>query len=372
MIVDILEGFSQPRFLTDYWQKKPCLINNWLRPQPLPLTELLGLAEAHELPTRLVSGSQQRSDWRLQQGPLAIEDLPAGQTDWTILVQEMDKASPAVASLLDQFRFLPDWAIDDIMISDAVDGGSVGPHVDAYDVFLVQAGGRRRWQLAENFDPATDERFELKLLKSWQPETEIIVGPGQALYLPAGIAHHGTAIDHCQTWSVGLRTPSGPELMFALAEALAMEGTEGRRMSLSGLDGEMPSRLNTDQIADIRGLLAEAIALDDTTLSQLSAAYLSRWRLWQADSEPLESDQVLQWLRDGVSVPLAPTARLALADGDDGHALFVNGEAVACTSKMAEALASERRLGPDWAEVPEAVEQLCDVDALTMPERIND
>ncbi len=367
MIVDVLDGFSQSRFLAGYWQKQPCIISNWLQPDAQSLNELLDLAEAHELPTRLVSGSQQHADWQLREGPLAMADLPTSQANWTVLVQEMDKASPAVASLLDQFRFLPDWAIDDIMISDAVDGGSVGPHVDAYDVFLIQAAGQRRWQLAENFDPAIDERFELKLLKSWRPQTEIILESGQALYLPAGIAHHGTAIGHCQTWSVGLRTPSGPELMFALAEALAMEGSEGRRLALTGLDAGIPSRLNTAQIAEIRSLLAEAIALDDTTLGQLSAAYLSRWRLWQADSEPLESEQVLQWLREGVSVPLAPTARLALADGDDGVALFVNGEAVACTPTMAEALANERRLGPDWAEVPEAVEQLCELEALARP-----
>lgn len=367
MIIGALDGFSQSRFLTEYWQKKPCVVSNWLRPEARPLNDLLTLAERHELPTRLVSGNHQRGDWQLQEGPLTGEDLPEHQTDWTVLVQEMDKASPAVARLLDQFRFLPDWAIDDIMISDAVDGGSVGPHVDAYDVFLVQAQGRRRWELAERFDPTIDERFEIRLLQSWQPETTIILESGQALYLPAGIAHHGIAIGHCQTWSVGLRTPSGPELMFALAEALTIEGTERRRMILTGLDASMPARISTNQLADIRSLLVEAVALDDQTLAGLSAAFLSRWRLWQAETEALECDQILQWLRTGVSVPLAPTARLALADGNDGVVLFVNGEAIRCKPAAAQALASERRLGPDWAEAPEEIEQLCELEALAKP-----
>ncbi len=369
MILDRLEGFCQRRFLADYWQRKPCLISGWLQPDALALDDLLGLAQDHDLPTRLVSGHVRHGRWQLRHGPLSQDDLPSAPRDWTVLVQEVDKASMAVAELLREFGFLPDWAIDDIMISAAVDGGSVGPHVDAYDVFLVQAAGKRCWELAADFDPAFDDRFELRLLKTWSAELSVTVEAGQTLYLPAGIAHHGTAIGSCQTWSVGMRTPSAPELMFALADSLASQGRNERRMSLTAIDANLPAAITPGQVREIRRLLQETLALDDQSLATFSAAFLSRWRQWTTDGEPLEDAQVIAWLAEGRIVALAPSARLALIDGAEPTRLFVNGEPIDCSPQLARELSRHRRLSAAWQACPDAITQLCELDALAPPEQ---
>lgn len=369
MKLDRLEAFSSDRFLADYWQQRPCIISGWLEPGALPLAELLDLAVSHDLPTRLVSGHMQQQAWELVHGPLEVEDLPISAQYWTVLVQDVDKASTAVAGLLDQFRFLPDWAIDDIMISDAVDGGSVGPHVDAYDVFLVQAAGQRRWELATDFDTEYDQRFELRLLKSWVPQLAVTLEPGEALYLPAGVAHHGVALGPCQTWSVGLRTPSGPEMLFALAESLATDETAERRLPVEDIDFRNPSRLTDTQLAAIRQLLQEALSLDDIKLAEFSGEYLSRWRQWSGDTEPVEPERVLNCLKQGHSVPLAASARLALTDSARGTVLHVNGERVDCPATLALELAAQRKLSSAWVDYPAAVEQLCELDAVAAPVR---
>jgi 50S ribosomal protein L16 3-hydroxylase len=364
MDVDCLASFDQAEFLGRFWQKRPCLIRNWLDPRPQSLTGLLDLAEQHDLPQRLVTGNQAQANWTLTHGPLMASELPNQNKDWTVLVQEVDKVNPEVAAILAEFRFLPDWMIDDVMISQAVDGGSVGAHVDAYDVFLVQAQGRRQWQLATGFDPSLDQRFELALLRHWLPETELLALSGDVLYLPAGIAHHGVAIGDCQTWSVGLRTPSGPELMFALAEMLAEQTPERPRLRVSGPDPAQPSRLGHRQIEQIRGLLEDCLRLDDEALADLAAGFLSRWRLWPEQNEPDELQSVMRALSNGLSLALAASARIALTGQGERLKLFVNGEQIDCPAELAARLARLRRIDASWLDQQKAIGQLLELDAL--------
>jgi 50S ribosomal protein L16 3-hydroxylase len=357
-----LDPFDLNVFLSQHWQQQPCLIGNWLRPGPLALDELLDLADQHDLPSRLVTGNHAAENWALTHGPL--DELPMASRDWTVLVQEVDKASPEVADILTHFRFLPDWMIDDVMISQAVDGGSVGAHVDAYDVFLVQAAGRRRWQLAEHFDDQTDERFELALLKRWQPEVELMVEPGEVLYLPPGFAHHGIADGNCQTWSVGMRTPSGPELLFHLAERQAGSSGNVRRLGMQRPDRDLPSRIHAEILDDIRRLLQECLQLDDRQLADLAGRFLTSWRTWPTDEESAALDQVRKSLADGQSLALSPAARLALTEDGDETVLYVNGERIVCSSGMACQLARTRSLTPDWLDHPDAMEQLLEAEAI--------
>lgn len=363
-MLDRVEGFDAERFLADYWRQRPCLIRGWLKPQAQPLAPMLKLADELELPSRLVTGNQQAANWSLDHGPILAEDLPESERDWTVLVQEMDKASPEVAELLEAFRFLPDWMLDDIMISQAADGGSVGAHVDAYDVFLVQAAGQRRWQLAADYDPRLDERFELALLAEWRPQIELLAEPGDVLYLPAGIAHHGVAVGECQTWSVGLRTPSGPETLFFLAEALMAENRKTRRLNVAHPNPKQPSLIDAATVDDLRQLLNECLALDDRKLGEIAARMLSSWRLWHGSGNLEDIDQARRHLAAGLPLKLAPTTRLALTRSDTGLYLYVNGEAIDCPSELGQALAASRTLDSSWLEHDDALEQLVDLGAI--------
>jgi 50S ribosomal protein L16 3-hydroxylase len=365
--VERLEPFDPDVFLRDYWRQRPCLIRSWLSPGSLSLGELIDLAAEHDLPSRLVGGRQDRADWTLRHGPLSRADLPGRDRDWTVLVQEVDKVSAAVGNVLDNFRFLPDWVLDDIMISHAVDGGSVGAHVDAYDVFLVQAFGQRHWQLAERFDGRSDERFELALLRHWQSEFELTAEPGDALYLPAGIAHHGRAIGTCQTWSVGVRTPSGPELLFRVAEHLAGTPAGDARLEVAGTHPGHPALVSPKVLDHARDLMRRCVELDDDELSELLGQFLSGWRLWPQDPADIEVDELVGRLEAGEELKLSDGARLALSAGTDGLRLHVNGEPVNCPSELAENIAASRRVDARWSKHPTALEQLLELGALRPP-----
>jgi len=209
-------------FFRHYWQKKPLLLRNALAAPDLDLSKkmLFSLAGDETIESRLVLEQGERP-WEVHFGPFTraqLETLP--DSGWTILFQDMDKHLPGVASLLQQFRGIPRWRIDDIMISYAVDKGSVGPHTDEYDVFLIQAYGRRRWRI--NADPGADRSLvpdlDMKILRHFDTEEEWLLEPGDVLYLPPGVAHWGIAEGEAITWSVGFRAPSVQELFPEWAE----------------------------------------------------------------------------------------------------------------------------------------------------------
>ncbi|SIN67860.1 50S ribosomal protein L16 3-hydroxylase [Parasphingorhabdus marina DSM 22363] len=216
-----LSNFDIPAFVQDHWQKKPLMIPNpweaWRN--PLSADELAGLACEEEVESRLVtSGAEGReTGWALEHGPIPEQRFSTlGESDWTLLVQAVDQYVPEVAALIEPFRFIPDWRIDDIMVSYAADGGGVGPHFDQYDVFLIQGAGQRRWQIGQACDEETLllPHDDLRLLAEFEPQEEWICGPGDILYLPPGIAHNGTAVgDDCLTYSIGFRAPSTSELI---------------------------------------------------------------------------------------------------------------------------------------------------------------
>ena len=184
-----LGELTAEQFLRDYWQKHPCLIRRALPGFEVPLDsdDIAGLACEETAESRLVSGSYPEHDWQLLHGPFE-EEFFAGlpESNWTLLVQDVEKHYPPLQALMARFDFLPSWRLDDLMVSYAVPGGSVGPHVDQYDVFLYQARGERLWQIAENFDPALLEDCALNVLREFEPEKEWLVKPGDMLYLPPG------------------------------------------------------------------------------------------------------------------------------------------------------------------------------------------
>jgi 50S ribosomal protein L16 3-hydroxylase len=347
------------QFLAEFWQKKPCLLRQAL-PQFAPEldeNDVAGLACEDMAEARLVSGSYPQQDWQVRHGPFSARELrklPA--RDWTLLVQDVDKHYPPLARLLSEFDFLPTWRLDDLMVSVAAPGGSVGPHYDEYDVFLLQARGKRRWQIATQFDHRLLEDCELKVLASFTPEREWVLAPGDLLYLPPGIAHHGIALGPaddcgeaiesattCMTWSIGMRAPSQADLLQALGEWLAERCDEGERYR--DLNTDLGPQLRPGEItpaaaAALRDLMARAL-VSPGHLNAFLGHFLSRYRLAQQPAPPptlWSADAVAALLAKPHSLQRNPWTRLAWIEQGGRALLFAAGDEYECDVDTARGL----------------------------------
>ena len=216
-----LGGLSVDQFMRRHWQREPLLVRNALPGfvAPVQPARLFELAASEDAQSRLVTATGGR--WRLTHGPIDPDSLPPlTRARWTLLVQGVDTLDDSVRGLLDRFRFVADARLDDLMISYATDGGGVGPHLDSYDVFLIQAHGRRRWRVGPPCADDIQPGLPLKILSRFEPDREWVLEPGDMLYLPPKWAHDGVALGPCMTYSVGFRAPSRHELLCAfLADA---------------------------------------------------------------------------------------------------------------------------------------------------------
>lgn len=205
-------------FLKNYWQKKPLLIRSAFPDyvSPVSAEELAGLACEDFIESRIILEKKSTPKWEIENGPFPesrFTSLP--KSHWTLLIQGLNKVFPEFDDLLHEFNFIPSWRVDDLMASYAAPDGSVGPHIDQYDVFLLQAKGRRRWMINET--PVREDNFEenipLKIIKEFKAETEWVLEAGDMLYLPANVAHYGIGMEDCMTFSIGFRAPSYAELL---------------------------------------------------------------------------------------------------------------------------------------------------------------
>lgn len=229
--LQLLGGLSPKTFMQRHWQKKPLVIRQAI-PGFAPLldrAELLDLAAQEEVESRLVVQASDKgaSGWRFKHGPFARKALPPfKQTGWTLLVQGVDLHDERLHTLINQFRFVPDARLDDLMISYATDSGGVGPHFDSYDVFLLQAHGRRRWRIGRQKDLSLQPDMPLKILANFEPEEEFVLEPGDMLYLPPKYAHDGIAEGECMTYSIGFRSPDRAELAQEILQRLAEQAID--------------------------------------------------------------------------------------------------------------------------------------------------
>ncbi len=261
-------------FLANYWQKQPMLIRR-LYPDiqcPVDANDLAGLALEEEVESRIVYRELDGLPWQLQQGPFTeqvLNNLPA--KNWTLLIQGLDHWVPECADLLDDFRFLPNWRIDDLMASFAPEGGSVGPHYDFYDVFLLQMQGRRRWQVGPlcDADSARLTGTPLRILADMPVTEEWVLEPGDCLYLPPQVAHYGEALDRCMTFSIGFRSPRYDELLSSLADTLCDSAANQRHLA----DGISKQQTNPGEIQ--RSLIDY---LQNRIIDQLTdSEFLAEW-----------------------------------------------------------------------------------------------
>jgi 50S ribosomal protein L16 3-hydroxylase len=246
-----LGPLSVRKFLARYWQRRPVLIRQALPgfEPPLPRDALFELSAHDQVESRVIDRIGRR--WQLQHGPFRRRSIPSlKRPGWTLLVQGVDHHLTQAAHLLARFRFVPDARLDDLMVSYASDGGGVGPHIDSYDVFLLQALGKRRWRIERRPDPTCVPGLPIQQLARFRPDAQWLLEPGDLLYLPPGVAHEGVAVGECMTCSIGFRTPSWHDLASIWSE-LQAERAPPRRVPFSdaGLNpSNHPARLPTRMV----------------------------------------------------------------------------------------------------------------------------
>jgi len=352
--LQLLGGLTPARFMQRHWEKKPLLIRGAI-PGFAPLldrAELLDLAAQDDVESRLVVSAQadKKGQWRLRHGPFARRDLPAfKQPGWTVLVQGVDLHDERVHQLMNQFRFVPDARLDDLMISYATDTGGVGPHFDSYDVFLLQAHGRRRWRIGRQKDLSLRPDMPVKILANFVPEEEFVLEPGDMLYLPPQWAHDGIAEGECMTYSIGFRSPVKGEMARELLQCLAEQAEEDVGNSIYR-DPKQPAVSAAAEIP--QGLLAFA-------QDALAAALKDPLALQRSLGEILTEPKAHVWFHanpdfeEGVGVRLDRRTRMMY----DAKHVFVNGESFRAAGSDARRM---RQLA-DARELPAAeVERLSD------------
>lgn len=350
-------GMPPARFLRDYWQKRPLLIRGAFAQIQTAITpeDLAGLACEEGALARIVLHDPKRDQWTLRTGPFAerqFAKLP--KTHWTLLVQDVDKWDMDVAALLDEFDFLPSWRVDDVMISYATDGGGVGAHVDQYDVFLIQGRGTRRWQINADAHAPKDIRddVELRLLREFNSSHEWLLEPGDALYLPPGIAHDGVAVGECVTFSVGMRAPSQAELLLDFAESQAdLMGEEQRYVDPDLLPARAGGEIDAAAIERVRAAMPTIANVNNSTLARWFGCFITRYRA-ALDAAPAHrpiEPQKLAARLPASRVLRNPWSRVAWTRHGRGALLFVAGEAFPCRLAFARTVCAGREI--DSAEL---------------------
>lgn len=354
--IALLGGISPDKFMRTYWHKKPLLVRQAI-PGFKPLlsrAELLDLAGQDGVESRLVrqlGGGQ----WSLAHGPFSRRRLPPlKQPGWTVLVQGVDLHVQAAHALVQPFRFIPDARLDDLMISFATDQGGVGPHFDNYDVFLLQAHGKRRWRIGRQKNLSLQPDVPLKILTHFEPEEEYVLEPGDMLYLPPMWAHDGIAEGECMTYSVGFRSPKQDELARELFLRLSDAPDEclkdvvykDPKQAAVANPGAIPAPLLDFARTALEKALAEPLALERALGETLSDPKPGVW------FEPAEDFGLIE------NVRLNQRTRMLY----DARHIFINGESYLAEGRDAELM---RQLADTRQLSSQEVQQLSD-DALEL------
>lgn len=332
------DTLSVTEFFNDYWQQKPLVIRNALPEfqSPVSAEELGGLSLEEEVESRIVIQKGEQ-DYQLLKGPFTEEtyqSLP--EENWTLLIQGMDRLVPEVTDVLNDFDFLPRWRIDDIMISYATKGGNVGPHFDHYDVFLLQAAGKRRWQLTsqECSEDNYIQGVDLRLMKHFKVEDDFVFEQGDILYIPPKWGHHGIALDdECMTYSIGYRTYRGQELWDSFGDHLSEMGSfKELYKDPTWTEGLNPGEI-TDSASEQAQVLLKSILEDKdliktwfgrfaTQLDQVAAQQLPEPL---TEEETPDIEDFMGALQIEVGLIKDPVCRFAYSEVNGNTLLYING-----------------------------------------------
>jgi 50S ribosomal protein L16 3-hydroxylase len=354
----LLGGLSPALFMRRHWQKKPLLVRQaWpgVRP-PIERAALFDLAGQPGVESRLLSHHE--GAWRLRHGPFGRRQLPPlKRPSWTLLVQGLDLHWQAAHEMLSRFRFVPDACLDDLMISYASDGGGVGPHLDSYDVFLLQVRGRRRWRIGPVADRSLIDGLPVKILRHFEPAQTWLLEPGDMLYLPPLWGHDGVADGECMTCSIGFRAASATELARELLQQIADALEPGAReriyrdarQAATSQPGRLPASLRQFAEAALRRALDDPGSLDRALGAVISEPKREVW-FEAGPGLPARACDVL----------LDRRSRMLY---DDDH-VYINGEAFVAHGRDAQLMrrfADARALpGQDVARLTAGARELLD------------
>ena len=352
-----LQGFDKSDFIRQYWQKKPCLIRQAIPDFESPISpqELAGLACEDEVHSRLIIEKGSQTPWQLSYGPFTEEVFTAlPETHYSLLVSECEKWIPECRSLLTQFQFIPAWRIDDLMVSYASPGGSVGPHSDEYDVFLLQAGGKRRWQYTDTRvdNPALIADLDLAIMQDFNSDQEAILSPGDLLYLPPGIAHHGVAIEPCLTFSIGFRAPTATEILESFELEVGRQNSVPLRYADPDLETDRHfAEITQNEIDRFRAMVLSVLDQPESLWVDSIGKLLSDSLVASDDHSPARSQSLFKhsWM-------INPESRVMYHRGDSGIRFYCNGRSYAL---------------PDSDPVIDFIQNLCELRYLSA-ERMDD
>lgn len=363
-------GLDVTTFLRDYWHKKPLLIRGAypdFKP-PLMPEELAGLACEEGIESRIVEKvGANGKPWQASHGPFDDETFARlGDRDWTVLVQAVDHYVPEVAELLKDFRFIPTWRLDDIMISYAPTGGGVGPHMDNYDVFLIQGAGKRRWQLGKfiDEDEPVIHGIDLRILEHFEVDQgqDWVLEPGDMLYIPPRIAHNGISeSDDCMTYSVGFRAPSADEIVTSYADYRGEQLSEMLRYADADLAVGNSGELDDAALERARQLILSTLD-NREQLKQWFGRYMTQTKYPDQLIEPdeyVDATTLREALAKGAQLERALGSRFAWHDEENNQAiLFVDGDGMLATKALAFLLGSSAPIPASAADDDAAADLL--------------
>ncbi|WP_224971647.1 ribosomal protein uL16 3-hydroxylase [Acinetobacter oleivorans] len=331
----VLGGITAEQFLAEYWQKKPLLVRNGLPEivgllQPQDVQELA--LEEHASARLIRQKDKNPNEWHVKSSPLTKGDFQKLPKLWSILVQAVDHYSFDLSELWKKFPFIPQWRRDDIMVSYAPKGGSVGKHFDFYDVFLVQGHGHRRWQLGQMCDANTSfvPNQPLKLLPEIDVQFDEILAPGDLLYVPPGMAHYGVAEDDCLTFSFGFRMPNVAGMMERISDQFSANSLlQNPVVDIARKQMSQIGEINASELSHLKDLvlaqLQDSAALDAAIMSYMSEP---KYPDNIPEADEIEADDLKEILHEGYEVLLEPASRLLYKEKSGTLNFWGNGEAL--------------------------------------------
>ncbi len=350
-----LGDISAETFMQEYWQKKPLLIRQAFADFKSPVTadELAGLACEEEVDSRIVMEKDGEHPWFPVFGPMdetIFNSMP--ETHWTLVVNDMEKYLPELAWIVDRFRFIPEWRLDDLMVSYAADQGSVGPHVDLYDVFLLQGEGKRRWQISTR-EVTEDNQVKgtpLRIQKDFEAEHEWIVEPGDMIYLPPGVSHHGVSLGESISYSIGFRATSHADLVNDFIAHI----TQDLSPKLTYRDPEQsvqehPNEIKQDALQRVSEIFKNYLQPDHPELQRWFGRFVSdtKSEVMTEPEQEVDSIEELQDLANTAVLKRHTASRFAFAQNPENTLLFVDGEDYEVTADFAKALCRQRQINLD-------------------------
>lgn len=338
-------GMSASQFLRDYWQKKPLLIRQAFHNFSGLLTkqQLIAFACQPEAQSKLIQLTTPKPT--VSHGPFCKKDFAKLSEKWTVLVQDVNHFIASAQTLLQHFDFIPNARLDDLMVSFANDGSGVGPHVDSYDVFLLQGSGQRLWQIAEQPDVSFVDNMPLQLLKNFKAEQQWLLEPGDMLYLPPNCAHNGIAVGDSMTYSIGFRAPDHQHLAHEFLNFLQ------DRLTLSGIYTDPDLTLNkhpaliSKQMLSKMTTIIQQIRFDKQDIEHFVGQYLTEPKahiFYAPPTSPLTKHAFLkQAKQNGIHLDLK--TQMLFSD----KIFYINGESFICQPAMQpilRQLADERKI----------------------------